>query len=174
MWDLPGPGLEPASPALAGGFLTTAPPGKSCRSCFNAFLGKVQCWLMTNSRAALTTWIVAQIREIQGELCFRGSLLLWLFRPHWASGFIMLSRWSVCPPLEDTLAMLGTQKTQTHMPALCPYHRYNPNLSVLEPCVCLLCPPRLQTGQGRCHSVPLMLKKRTLTLNTFLDEWLVE
>ena len=29
MWDLPGPGLEPMSPALAGGFLTTAPPGKS-------------------------------------------------------------------------------------------------------------------------------------------------
>ena len=28
MWDLPGPGLEPMSPALAGGFLTTAPPGK--------------------------------------------------------------------------------------------------------------------------------------------------
>ena len=29
MWDLPGPGLEPVSPALVGGFLTTAPPGKS-------------------------------------------------------------------------------------------------------------------------------------------------
>ena len=29
MWDLPGPGLEPVSPALADGFLTTAPPGKS-------------------------------------------------------------------------------------------------------------------------------------------------
>ena len=28
MWDLPGPGLEPVSPALAGGLLTTAPPGK--------------------------------------------------------------------------------------------------------------------------------------------------
>ena len=28
MWDLPGPGLEPMSPALAGEFLTTAPPGK--------------------------------------------------------------------------------------------------------------------------------------------------
>ena len=28
MWDLTGPGLEPVSPALAGGFLTTAPPGK--------------------------------------------------------------------------------------------------------------------------------------------------
>ena len=29
MWDLPGPGLEPVSRALAGRFLTTAPPGKS-------------------------------------------------------------------------------------------------------------------------------------------------
>ena len=27
-WDLPGQGLEPESPALAGRFLTTAPPGK--------------------------------------------------------------------------------------------------------------------------------------------------
>ena len=30
MGDLPGPGLEPTSPALAGGFLTTMPPGKAC------------------------------------------------------------------------------------------------------------------------------------------------
>ena len=29
MWDLPRPGIEPVSPALAGGFLTTAPPGTS-------------------------------------------------------------------------------------------------------------------------------------------------
>ena len=28
MWDLPGPGLEPVSPALAGGFSTTLLPGK--------------------------------------------------------------------------------------------------------------------------------------------------
>ena len=28
MWDLPGPGLQPVFPASAGGFLTTAPPGK--------------------------------------------------------------------------------------------------------------------------------------------------
>ena len=27
MWDLPKPGLEPVSPALAGRFSTTAPPG---------------------------------------------------------------------------------------------------------------------------------------------------
>ena len=29
MWDLPKPGLEPVSPALAGRFSTTAPPGKT-------------------------------------------------------------------------------------------------------------------------------------------------
>ena len=29
MWDLPGPGIKPVSPALAGGFLTTVPPGQS-------------------------------------------------------------------------------------------------------------------------------------------------
>ena len=34
MWDLPGPGLKPMSPALASGFLTTAPPGKSPHSFF--------------------------------------------------------------------------------------------------------------------------------------------
>ena len=32
MWDLPRPGLEPASPALAGRFSTTAPPGKPANS----------------------------------------------------------------------------------------------------------------------------------------------
>ena len=29
MWDLPGPEIELVSPAFAGGFLTTVPPGKS-------------------------------------------------------------------------------------------------------------------------------------------------
>ena len=33
MWDLPRPGLEPVSPALAGRFSTTAPPGKPWK-CF--------------------------------------------------------------------------------------------------------------------------------------------
>ena len=37
MWDPPGPGLEPVSPALAGGFLTTVPPGKP----LNIFLVKI-------------------------------------------------------------------------------------------------------------------------------------
>ena len=39
MWDLPRPGLEPVSPALAGRFSTTAPPGKPYNIIFfNYFL----------------------------------------------------------------------------------------------------------------------------------------
>ena len=34
MWDLPRPGLEPVSPALAGRFSTTEPPGKPSPLCF--------------------------------------------------------------------------------------------------------------------------------------------
>ena len=34
MWDLPRPGLEPVSPALAGGLPTTAPPGKPRQNLF--------------------------------------------------------------------------------------------------------------------------------------------
>ena len=37
-WDLPRPGLEPVSPALAGRLSTTAPPGKPRDSIFNLTL----------------------------------------------------------------------------------------------------------------------------------------
>ena len=39
MWDLPRPGLEPVSPALAGRFSTTAPPGKPPFFFKNIFIG---------------------------------------------------------------------------------------------------------------------------------------
>ena len=42
MWDLPGPGLEPVSPALAGGFSTTVPPGKPWFSNFNVHLNPLR------------------------------------------------------------------------------------------------------------------------------------
>ena len=44
MWNLPGPGLEPVSPALAGGFLTTEPPGKSPIS-ISIFLLFQECYI---------------------------------------------------------------------------------------------------------------------------------
>ena len=41
MWDLPRPGLEPVSPALAGRLSTTAPPGKPLKM---HFLKKLFIW----------------------------------------------------------------------------------------------------------------------------------
>ena len=40
MWDLPGPGIEPVSPASAGGFLITVPPGKS----LDEYFGPCTCF----------------------------------------------------------------------------------------------------------------------------------
>ena len=37
MWNLPGPGIKPLSHALAGGFLSTVPPGKASSAYFLAF-----------------------------------------------------------------------------------------------------------------------------------------
>ena len=43
VWDLPGPGIEPPSLALQGGFLTTGPPGKPPDQVY--FLSHL-CWLI--------------------------------------------------------------------------------------------------------------------------------
>ena len=42
MWDLPRPGLEPVSPALAGRLSTTVPPGKSLYVDFKDFLAWIR------------------------------------------------------------------------------------------------------------------------------------
>ena len=41
MWDPPGPGLEPVSPALAGRLSTTAPPGKPPVYSLNQWISNV-------------------------------------------------------------------------------------------------------------------------------------
>ena len=43
VWDLPGPGLEPMSPALAAGFLTTTPPEKPT-AFLNIVFGRIVPW----------------------------------------------------------------------------------------------------------------------------------
>ena len=42
MWDLPRPGIEPMSPALAGGFQSTVPPGKLSASFLKVIFSSVQ------------------------------------------------------------------------------------------------------------------------------------
>ena len=61
MWDLPGPGIEPVSPALAGGFLTTAPPGKSQP-------GGIKRCFMSDSRALVCTFSPSDMRRLY--LCY--------------------------------------------------------------------------------------------------------
>ena len=53
MWDLPRPGLEPVSPALAGRFSTTAPPGKPPFFkiyLINLFIYFWLCWVFVSVR----------------------------------------------------------------------------------------------------------------------------
>ena len=45
MWDLPGPGLEPVSPASAGRFSTTAPPGKPQIAVFTDYCAAGREWV---------------------------------------------------------------------------------------------------------------------------------
>ena len=54
MWDLPRPGLEPVSPALAGRFSTTAPPGKPSKF-LNDQVVPVKVFIILNS----LTWAIS-------------------------------------------------------------------------------------------------------------------
>ena len=67
MWDLPRPGLEPVSPALAGRLSTTAPPGKpqdyfSFKFCEGCAHGSQEEWC---SLSDLQIWLTGS-KECQG------------------------------------------------------------------------------------------------------------
>ena len=65
MWDLPRPGLEPVSPALAGRFPTTAPPGKPFFLFFNKF---IYFWL---------PWVFVAVRGLSLVAAGGGYSSLW-------------------------------------------------------------------------------------------------
>ena len=58
MWNLPGPGIEPVFPALAAGFLTTGPPGKSWQEFF--FFNKNSPYTKINLS---NQWVPTAVRE---------------------------------------------------------------------------------------------------------------
>ena len=65
MWDLPGPGLKPMSPALAGGFLTTVPPGKPLGCLCGQSLWQQE---LTNEEhlGPLAKWILDRAKMVLG------------------------------------------------------------------------------------------------------------
>ena len=68
MWDLPRTGLEPVSPALGGGFLTTAPPGKSLfyisETLFNVWFKRRQVLMSVSSFILLQhVLLIAEFEE---------------------------------------------------------------------------------------------------------------
>ena len=69
MWDLPGVGLEPVSPALAGRFLTTAPPGKSHVSSFKGCL-------LLNKNPEFWQGLEVMVEGFLVYLCFRVLLVV--------------------------------------------------------------------------------------------------
>ena len=61
MWDLPGPGLEPVSPALAGGFLTTVPPGKSPEEILKVSNKIVYAWYVEGEKGSKLSFSVCRV-----------------------------------------------------------------------------------------------------------------
>ena len=57
MWDLPRPGLEPVSPALAGRVSTTAPPEKPYVSVFVLIVVLIYISLIINDVEQLFMWL---------------------------------------------------------------------------------------------------------------------
>ena len=123
MWDLPGPGLEPVSPALAGGFLTTAPPGKSPQAYFKQ---KVLCQVQdgasqvpkNTTRVLLVIldegWSCGRVRK-NSCLIFHSSIWSLLTVPT-ATAHLRLRVISISPPNPGEFSTL----TSSHHPTPCP------------------------------------------------------
>ena len=96
MGNLPGPGTELISLALAGEFLTTGPPGKSSHEFLKAGIGlgsvlapEMVCWLTVERKAQETA------TDAFGPHPCRGRS--WDLRPGWLGSVSAHGGLSVCP-----------------------------------------------------------------------------
>ena len=69
MWDLLGPGFKPVSPALAGGFLTTAPPRKSLE-CLLRGPKYVLSWPLPLTYDAVIIFLLGNYNNFPSSLCY--------------------------------------------------------------------------------------------------------
>ena len=83
MWDLRGPGLELMSPALAGGFLTTAPPGKPNNEYFLSInmLPPPNCTGHIYTKKVFVVYLKSKLKWCPAFLCVKsGNLISVLLR----------------------------------------------------------------------------------------------
>ena len=78
MWDLPRPGIKPVSPALAGRFLTTVPPGKSLEQTIFIWHSKQDCEVEMSALFQLSDW---ENSKANWELRKSWALRLWILTP---------------------------------------------------------------------------------------------
>ena len=82
MWDLPRPGLEPVSPALAGRFSTTAAPGKPLYS-----LDLAQSWCIAGAQRYIKPFLNSADQLPRGSLsCWGIKHINKLLRPDMMAG----------------------------------------------------------------------------------------
>ena len=126
MCDLPRPGLEPVSPALAGRFSTTAPPGKPWFSAFSTkplcvsksnFVSRWNCteicelfFISVGSRtcAGCVKWIIfysiiygditeeRAVVDKEAPKQFKGRILHWFPRTWWCTPVDIFSTYICC------------------------------------------------------------------------------
>ena len=111
MWGLPGPGLEPVSPALAGRFLPTAPPGKSREEGF----GNV-CEGRTDQ--SLGFFLKACVSRGLSHFCSTGVCPAWVtlrWASHPARAFHVLPP-TMLKPLPDPTMLLESICSCTYFP----------------------------------------------------------
>ena len=81
MWDPPRPGLEPVSPALAGRFSTTAPPGKPQEQFYVQLYGGKMSWVVLCPSHHVTSGgpLLAKLILIHGFGCWE-DISFWATR----------------------------------------------------------------------------------------------
>ena len=131
MWDLPGPVIEPMSPALAGGFLATRAPGKSSINSLKSMtprssggVGSCSCALglsllpgmfthltlkLTSQGPALGPFFKRDCPEDPSPLCSQGSVCTSL-----PTGLFHASCLLICLP-RGARSFLGTELSLIHL-----------------------------------------------------------
>ena len=130
MWDLPRPGLEPVSPALAGRFLTTAPPGQPhgisfCNSAFNDITSVDWNWrwltiyTMEISKSYKSGGLFSPREPVVKHQCTSGpfSLELWHIPPYNAM-ILCTRRYAGCRGYKVESVTVEGRKRKSHPPQL--------------------------------------------------------